>query len=59
MAQLRVDIDDEIMARFKAVAKTQMWRGKDWLKDIVEDALLAWADENDARMLVPFGNGER
>lgn len=59
MPLLHVDISDDVMARFKEIAKTQTWRGKDWLKDIVEDALLAWADENDSRMFVPYGNGER
>ena len=57
MASLRVDISDDVMARFKEVAKTQVWRGKDWLKDVVEDALLNWADENDPKMRVPYGNG--
>lgn len=57
MAQLRVDIDDDVMTRFKAVAKTQMWRGKDWWKDIIEDALLIWADENDDKTQLPYGRG--
>lgn len=47
MSMLKVEIDDEVMARFKDIARKQQWRGDRWWPLIVEDALMLWADEND------------